>query len=439
MNNKSSRSFYYDKDGRPVIIITGEKPSPAPDPKFKPDFPDNNIYNHFPEIRLLHDFDPKKISFISFYSCRKAQDDINHVLAQKRKNYVSDCLSVKNQAEKTLNFLQTWSHRQDPRIAPMIRNLRDSTNRLLPAIERVNQAENKVLGLQKETERGFNNFVAHKRVQMKNFKNKSPDLFDTALAINIHTLGRKYKQWVEAFWQEQYVVKLQAEVREKNNLLTLLEEAQELGSIVARQQKEVEKIKDYISQQAEMKKIEDATDIMMAVKFTTNFYWSLTEKYGYQQGRIAEELVAAAKGKRLKNAEQALAAYNKYKGDLYKKFGAKDREAVALALESLNRKIYADNLIKFSKGLGLTSKLIDRGEVVMEIIKALRTDNWEPVFIKLEKLAAGKVAASAVAFAFAVLTATPIGIIGYAFLMVLTSTLIDEDLMRRANKILFNI
>lgn len=70
-------------------------------------------------------------------------------------------------------------------------------------------------------------------------------------------------------------------------------------------------------------------------------------------------MAEADKGKQIRNAEQALKSFDKYKESLNKKFGVKDREAIAKALKSLKRDEIAKNLKKFSKAFGLTSSFID--------------------------------------------------------------------------------
>ncbi|MBX9479083.1 hypothetical protein J8Z85_08135 [Yersinia enterocolitica] len=171
-----------------------------------------------------------------------------------------------------------------------------------------------------------------------------------------------------------------------------------------------------------------------AVKFTADFYKELTSKYGDNASKIAQELAEAAKGKQIRNVDEALKAFGQYKDVLNKKFSAKDREAMAKALESVDRGLMAKNLAKFSKAFGVTSKVIDGIDIVVEFKKAVRTDIWRPFFVKLETLAAGAGASWLVAFAFAVLTATPLGIVGFGFLIAIVGFLINDELIEKINK-----
>lgn len=185
---------------------------------------------------------------------------------------------------------------------------------------------------------------------------------------------------------------------------------------------------------ADKKAQEEIDAVKDAVKFTADFYKELTSKYGDNASKIAQELADTAKGKQIRNVDEALKAFDQYKDVLNKKFSAKDREAIAKALESVDRNLMAKNLAKFSKALGVTSKVIDGIDIVVEFKKAVRTDIWRPFFVKLETLAAGAGASWLVAFAFAVLTATPLGIVGFVFLIAIVGFLINDELIEKINK-----
>lgn len=46
-------------------------------------------------------------------------------------------------------------------------------------------------------------------------------------------------------------------------------------------------------------------------------------------------MAGQAKGKKIRNVEEALKTYEKYRADINKKINAKDRAAIAAALESV--------------------------------------------------------------------------------------------------------
>ncbi|MCS4320746.1 type II secretory pathway component PulJ [Serratia sp. BIGb0234] len=172
-----------------------------------------------------------------------------------------------------------------------------------------------------------------------------------------------------------------------------------------------------------------------AIKTTADFYKELTEKFGEQSAKVAKELADAARGKTLKNAEEALKAFEKYKDVLNKKFSVADREAVAKALESVRREHIAQNLAKFSKAFNYTGKVIDAYDVfVVELPKAIRTQNFRPLFVKIETIGAGMAATALTAFAYSVILGTPLGIFGFAIIMTLVSVMVNEKLVEKVNK-----
>lgn len=179
-------------------------------------------------------------------------------------------------------------------------------------------------------------------------------------------------------------------------------------------------------------------EINDAVKFTADFFKETTAKYGENSAAIARELADSAKGKKLRNATEAMQAYNKYGPAIMKKFSVADREAIARALESVNRDLVAKNLAKFSKAFGAVGYTIDAVALAKELAKGIRTGDFTSFYVKVETLSAGLVASSLVAFTFAVLTTTPFGILAYGLLLALTGALIDEKLIQKINSAIFN-
>jgi Colicin pore forming domain. len=173
-----------------------------------------------------------------------------------------------------------------------------------------------------------------------------------------------------------------------------------------------------------------------AVKFTVDFYGVVSKVYGEKVAQLAKELAKQAKGKKLHTAEDALKAYDKYKNVLNKKFSTKDRDAIVKALKSLDAKIVAKNLKIFSKAFGYTGYAVDINDLKNEFLKATTSGNWRPFFVKAETIFVGYAAVTIVAYIFAIMTGSYIGIIGFAFLLATVGALIDDDLMEKINKLI---
>lgn len=152
-------------------------------------------------------------------------------------------------------------------------------------------------------------------------------------------------------------------------------------------------------------KAREQQEINDALKFATAFNEQLAKKFGDNAVRAANELTAAAKGKKLRNADEALRAFEKYPN---KKYSAKDRQAIAHALEATDKMQIAKNLRIFSKVMGLTGKVVDGVELLTAFRTAIYNDNWRPFFVKAETLIAGSAATGLVVFAFSVIATNPL-------------------------------
>lgn len=185
------------------------------------------------------------------------------------------------------------------------------------------------------------------------------------------------------------------------------------------------------------KKEEDA--VKDAVSKVADFYKELTSKYGEKLAKEAKELATDAKGKKLRSAAEAIQAFDKYKDSINKKFSVKDREAIAKALESLNKDQMAKQLATFSKAFGLVGDAIQWSGFVNGLIKGFRTGNWDDAIINGESIAANKLATALVAVAFSSMAVAPIGIIDFAIIMAIVGALITEDRLKKMNDFIMSL
>jgi hypothetical protein len=180
----------------------------------------------------------------------------------------------------------------------------------------------------------------------------------------------------------------------------------------------------------------DSEKTIDAIKFTLEFYSSAGEKFGKKTSQLAEALAGSVKGKTIRSAEQAIKAYDNHKDILDKKFSLQDKQAIANALASLDQQMMANSLSKFGKALGHAGLAIDGMELATEAKKSVESGNWTPFFIKAETLVAGKAAGILIGLVFGISMATPMGILGFALMMAVTSFLIDEQVINQVNNYL---
>ncbi|EPE5554931.1 pore-forming bacteriocin colicin K [Escherichia coli] len=180
----------------------------------------------------------------------------------------------------------------------------------------------------------------------------------------------------------------------------------------------------------EKSQIKDAVDTMVG------FYQYITEQYGEKYAKIAQNLAEKSKGKKIQGVDEALAAFEKYKNVLDKKFSKVDRDAIFNALESVNYDELSKNLTKISKSLKITSRVSFLYDVGSDFKNAIETGNWRPLFVTLEKSAVDVGVAKIVALMFSFIVGVPLGFWGIAIVTGIVSSYIGDDELSKLNELL---
>ncbi|WP_162624157.1 pore-forming bacteriocin colicin K [Escherichia coli] len=180
----------------------------------------------------------------------------------------------------------------------------------------------------------------------------------------------------------------------------------------------------------EKSQIKDAVDTMVG------FYQYITEQYGEKYAKIAQDLAEKSKGKKIQGVDEALAAFEKYKNVLDKKFSKVDRDAIFNALESVNYDELSKNLTKISKSLKITSRVSFLYDVGSDFKNAIETGNWRPLFVTLEKSTVDVGVAKIVALMFSFIVGVPLGFWGIAIVTGIVSSYIGDDELSKLNELL---
>ncbi|EJI5991619.1 pore-forming bacteriocin colicin K [Escherichia coli] len=188
--------------------------------------------------------------------------------------------------------------------------------------------------------------------------------------------------------------------------------------------------KSQIKDALEKSQIKDAVDTMVG------FYQYITEQYGEKYAKIAQDLAEKSKGKKIQGVDEALAAFEKYKNVLDKKFSKVDRDAIFNALESVNYDELSKNLTKISKSLKITSRVSFLYDVGSDFKNAIETGNWRPLFVTLEKSAVDVGVAKIVALMFSFIVGVPLGFWGIAIVTGIVSSYIGDDELSKLNELL---
>ncbi|EOF5091869.1 colicin-like pore-forming protein [Salmonella enterica] len=180
----------------------------------------------------------------------------------------------------------------------------------------------------------------------------------------------------------------------------------------------------------------NSSQMKNAVDATVSFYQTLTEKYGEKYSLIAQELAEKSKGKKIGNVDEALAAFEKYKDVLDKKFSKADRDAIVNALKSVDYADWAKHLDQFSRYLKISGRVSTGYDIYSDIRKGMDTNDWRPLFLTLEKLAVDAGVGYIVALGFSVIASTALGIWGVAIITGIICSFVDKKDLEKLNEAL---
>ncbi|WP_204127833.1 colicin-like pore-forming protein [Pseudomonas ogarae] len=299
-------------------------------------------------------------------------------------------------------------------------------------------------------------FIKHKATelaQQTNLANKfygSSPINKTPIDLASRYRARQLLNTVKAAWSDSYTAAFNAKLlsegislltgqstvlnRELKAVEARIAAAKAAAAKAAADKAAAEATAKAAADKAKADKQIEADNIKDDILFVTNFYKEVAEKFGEKASALAKELAESAKSNKIRSADEAIYAFNKHKDSIQKKFGKQDREAIARAIDSLDKETLAKNLSRFSKGLGGVSKGVDLAELLVEFLKATDSGDWKPFLIKLEVIILGTTATFLVAAIFGIAATTPIGILTFAVLMAATSAYIDEKLIEKINK-----
>lgn len=177
----------------------------------------------------------------------------------------------------------------------------------------------------------------------------------------------------------------------------------------------------------------EKVDMQTAIKFTTDFYEDVGERFGDKFSELSKELANDAKGKNIRNVDEAMRAFNQYKNNFNNKLNVNDRLAIKNALDSVNIQQLADNVKKMGKGFGYVGKGIDIADLLFEVEIGFDTGEWDSTLLKIETLFAGFAATGLIALIFGAAITAPIGIIGFALIMAIAGAFINEKNVKSFN------
>lgn len=178
----------------------------------------------------------------------------------------------------------------------------------------------------------------------------------------------------------------------------------------------------------------EVADIETAIKSTGAFYKEVAEKYGEKASTLSKELAESAKGNKIRSAEAAFNAFDQYKDILNKKFSVQDRMAAAKYIDAMDFDAMGKAAARFSKGFGYVGPAMDLKDAFIEFNNSMKSDDWNPFFLKLESIALGLAATALVSAIFGFVAVTPLGILVFATLIAATGAVVNDSLTLKINE-----
>ena len=243
------------------------------------------------------------------------------------------------------------------------------------------------------------------------------------ISYRIQLPEQSYLDWLASLKAAYEVKRLNDVVEFANKVKLNAEEARVAAEIAAKAAAD----KAATDAAAEAVKIEDA------IKFTAAFHKEVAGKFSEQAATLSRDLAESAKGKKIRSAEDAFKAFDKYKDEINKKFSAQDRLAAAKYIDSMDFDAIGKAAAKFSKGFGYVGPAMDFKDSIVEFNKSMKSDDWKPFFVKVESVALGVAATALVSAMFGFIAVTPLGILVFALLIAATGAAIDDKLVANIN------
>lgn len=209
----------------------------------------------------------------------------------------------------------------------------------------------------------------------------------------------------------------------KNDLIVLLTTA---SAIISEVNNDINQLKE------DRNENDDAT--VSAAKFAIDVSEKISELYGKRAEELAKEIALKAKGKKIRNINDAAAEYEKHRNNIDKKINAKDRLAIAHYLDYLDVRQAAVTFNKLAQSMHYAGNAVYVYQLYSEMKQAIRTNNWRPFYVKAETILVGMGATAVCGLALSFLTGGPLGIIAFGFILAGVSVLIDDKLIEKVNK-----
>lgn len=400
-------------DTKKTIIINGNSGNA---PKL-PDIPQpHHMLFKLPEIKSGSNLMPITV-------IRDVHQKVDNELNSALSRYSENIDKIKQDASE---FLSDYHHSDIPDSMSLL--FEKVTNYLSELDKKDNEIneEKKSIKKQKEhTDEQLSALLHHNYVllgHVKELASKDPNMLDLLYSFTMNTSHIKKDFYVNS-WKEMIESPNNRLITLKNNLIVLLTAASSIAS----------ELNNDITQLKESND-ENDTSTINAAKFAADVSKEVANLYGKQAEELAKEIALKAKGKKIRNINDAAIEYEKHRNNIDKKINAKDRIAIAHYLDYLDVRQASVTFNKLGRSMGYAGYAVYVHQLYSEMKEAIRTNNWRPFYVKAETILVGMGAGAVCGLALSFLIGGPLGIVAFGFIMAGISVLIDDQLIEKVNK-----
>ncbi|MGJ7066508.1 colicin-like pore-forming protein [Morganella morganii] len=349
---------------------------------------------------------------------QKVDNELNLALSR----YSENIDKIKDASE----FLSDYHHSDIPdSMSLLFEKVTNHLSELDKKDNEINEKKDSIKKQKKYTDEQFNALMHHNYVLLGNVKelaSKDPNKLDLLYSFIMNTSHIKKDFYVNS-WKEMIENPNDRLITLKNNLIVLLTVA---SSIASELDNDISKLNENND--------ENDNSAINAAKFSADVAKDISKLYGKRAEELAKEIALKAKGKKIRNINDAAIEYEKHRHNIDKKINAKDRMAIAHYLDYLDVRQASVTFNKLGRSMGYAGYTVYVHQLYSEMKEAIRTNNWRPFFVKAETILAGMGAGAVCGLALSFLTGGPLSIIAFGFIMAGISVLIDDQLIEKVNK-----
>lgn len=140
--------------------------------------------------------------------------------------------------------------------------------------------------------------------------------------------------------------------------------------------------------------------------------------------------------------DQAMEMLARSQSHPHMKIAPEDIETIKKAVHAIDYKDIGDSMQKMSKGFGYAGKALQIESIYDKLLIGIETNNWKPLLLEFESMAAGAAAAFAIAFAYKLalgaFAVSGVGTVALVVSYLVAAAFFTPERMDKINNMIFN-